>query len=269
MDTQNVSTTLTGGFLERQTMSFSVAAPARPSSGHSPYLAFHRNGLIFRIRVPADLQICLGKTEYRRSIGRCYATEAKHRAFKLAAAAFEVFSFTRQVLNIRSGTLTEHCESGKECGPTGYTLLHGYQRKNQVTQDNYTAPTGYTGGLQSRALSSLTDDEIRSIADMWLLAALKGADLFALQMAHIRNQNEPKAEDLEYRTTADTTAAANIKAVYQTDLKARRPGRMAAEADRQLPFTALSVTRKLKPAQRSRPCRPKHPPHTSRPVRSF
>ena len=66
-------------------------------SKYSPYLAVHRNALIFRIRIPQDVQACLGRTEYRRSLGRCYAAEAKLRALKLAAAAFEVFSFARAV----------------------------------------------------------------------------------------------------------------------------------------------------------------------------
>ena len=68
----------------------------------SPYLAAHRNTLIFRIRIPQDVQTCLGRTEYRRSLGRCYAAEAKLRALKPAAAAFEVFSFARAVIQARA-----------------------------------------------------------------------------------------------------------------------------------------------------------------------
>ena len=68
---------------------------------HAPYLVSHRNALIFRIRIPQDVQACLGRTEYRRSLGRCYAAEAKIRALRLATAAFEVFSLTRAVIRAR------------------------------------------------------------------------------------------------------------------------------------------------------------------------
>lgn len=216
-------------------MLVSSAAPVgRTSVKCSPYLFSHRNSLTFRIRIPADLQACLGKTEYRRSIGRCYALEGKQRALRLATAAFEVFSFARQVLQDRKIILTAQGISGKEYAPSGYTSRNANQSKSQVTQDNFNVPPGYTNELQGRPLTSLTDDEIRSIADTWLLAALKGSDLFALQTAHIRNQNQPNAEDLEYRATAETATASNIKAVYQTALKARRVGRMVTEADKQL-----------------------------------
>lgn len=56
---------------------------------------------MFRIRVPLELQPCLGKKEYRRSLGRCYAAEAKLLALKMAAAALEVFSFARMALEAR------------------------------------------------------------------------------------------------------------------------------------------------------------------------
>ncbi|MCC8193319.1 MAG: site-specific integrase [Deltaproteobacteria bacterium] len=211
-----------------------LVSASRPSSAHSPYLSRHRNSLIFRIRIPADLQTCLGKTEYRRSIGRCYAAEAKRRAFRLAAAAFEVFSFARQALERRAGGLTHDAISGNEYGLMGYTPINISQRKSPVTQDNSSSSNGYTSEFQGRALSSLTDEEIRAIADTWLLAALKGSDLFALQTAHIRNQATPTIKDLEYRAGADATTAANLKNIYLSDLKARSVGRMAQEADKQL-----------------------------------
>ena len=65
-----------------------LVSSVRTSPKGSPYLFSHRNSLTFRIRIPADLQACLGKSEYRRSIGRCYAAEAKLRAFRLATASF-------------------------------------------------------------------------------------------------------------------------------------------------------------------------------------
>ena len=43
--------------------------------------------------------------------------------------------------------------------------------------------------LQSRTLASLTDDEIRSIAAEWLLAALLGTNAFALHIAHMRQSS--------------------------------------------------------------------------------
>ena len=226
----------------------------RPASGHghSPYLVAHRNALVFRIRVPADLQACLGKTEYRRSIGRCYAVEAKHRAFKLATAAFEVFSFAREVIKSRELELGLTMEGEKLLTGAVSTARQAEQEKALVSQCDSDNHPGYTSPLKGRALGDLTDEEIRSIADTWLLAALKGADLFALQAAHIRHrhrsQGQPITGDLEggqakggeTPATADATTAANIKAIYQNDLQARRVGRMAAEADRQLTIHGVS-----------------------------
>ena len=89
-----------------------------------PYLVPHRDALFFRIRIPADLQACLGKTEYRRSLGRCYRLEIKVRALKLAAAAHEVFSFVRMVLQQREQSLTSAPLVCKSAAVSGYTSGH-------------------------------------------------------------------------------------------------------------------------------------------------
>ena len=77
----------------------------------TPYLFTHHNSPAFRIRIriPADLQSCLGKTEYRRSLGRCYAREAKLRALRLATAALEIFSFARAAIQTRENKLLSQC----------------------------------------------------------------------------------------------------------------------------------------------------------------
>jgi len=158
----------------------------KPSGRTVPYLFIHRNSPAFRIRIPADLQVCLGKTEYRRSLGRCYASEAKHRALKLATAAFEVFSFVREAVAARDRHLTKAGMTGNTSSGFGYTNHRVYREDIVVTQGEIPVNDGYTDALQGRTLSSLTDDEIRSIADAWLLQALKGTNLFRLHISQYR-----------------------------------------------------------------------------------
>ena len=158
----------------------------KPSGRAVPYLFIHRNSPAFRIRIPADLQVCLGKTEYRRSLGRCYASEAKHRALKLATAAFEVFSFAREAVVARDRHLTKAGMAGNTSSGFGYTNHMDYREDIVVTQGEIPVNDGYTDALQGRTLSSLTDDEIRSIADDWLLQALKGTNLFRLHISQYR-----------------------------------------------------------------------------------
>ncbi len=148
----------------------------------TPYLTlFPRSGrLQFRIRIPLELQPCLGKREFRKSLGHPAHTDAKAQALKLAAAAHEVFSFTRKALTARAG-LTCAVTAGKTEG----TSTTQQMRKTKVAQELSANAAGDTSGLNGRALSSLSDDEIRSIADTWLLAALKGSDLFRLEHGHI------------------------------------------------------------------------------------
>ncbi len=172
-------------------MFFSAATAARPSSvKFSPYLFSHRNSLTFRIRIPADIQSCLGKSEYRRSIGRCYAAEAKLRALKLAAAAFEVFSFARAAVLARNDgqeeTLTGGAGRSMKRRPSGSTFRNVKQEKSTVYQEKPGVLPGYTDEFQGRALSSLTDEEIRAIAEAWLLDALKGSNLALMQFAPLR-----------------------------------------------------------------------------------
>ena len=59
-----------------------------------------------------------------------------------------------------------------------------------MAQDIPTNGSGYTsgGGLEGRTLASLTDDEIRSIAEAWLLNALKDTNLFLMQIAPERER---------------------------------------------------------------------------------
>ena len=53
-----------------------------PTGAKAPYLSTRRSVPTFRI--PVDLQVCLGRIEYRRSLGPCYASEAKFCALRLA-----------------------------------------------------------------------------------------------------------------------------------------------------------------------------------------
>ena len=165
------------------TATAAVPHPKRQASSSPPYLFFQRNTPTFRIRIPADLQPCLGKTEYRRSIGRCYAPEAKLRALKLATAALEVFSFVREALQARE-LLTHSHETGKgdtRKNDAEYTHSQRYRERYQVAQENSTNDSGYTSDLKGRTLASLTDDEIQSIAENALLNALRGERLISIR----------------------------------------------------------------------------------------
>ncbi len=247
----------------------------KPNGKHPPYLVAHRNTLIFRIRVPEDLRTCLDRTEYRRSLGRCYAAEAKLRALKLAAAAFEVFSFVRAVIEARGDSLyTPLTSPGRRCKKdkqfiAGSTTQPQNIEISLMDQENPDASSVSTptqtprpdetqqtipDELQGRLLSSLTDDEIRSIADFWLLNALKANDLFILQaehqqalskaanltlddgaIIHSKHPTEATAEGLREQTRAKVAACQNIKEIYQRELRDQRVSQeTAAMVDKQL-----------------------------------
>ena len=224
-----------------------------------PYLFFHHNTPTFRIRIPAELQACLGKTEYRRNVGRCYAPEAKLRALRLATAALEAFSFAREALQVRDQakhSLTHYHETGKKStgkNDNGYTPSRDYREISQVTQDVSTNDSGYTNDtsddqgrvtndlpLQGRTLASLTDDEIRSIAETMLLAALKTSALLSIDAAFNKfiHSDEvfkevpnaggfeidaiiTKLEELsEDKTGKDTAARVKVRIGHHTEMKA-------------------------------------------------
>ncbi len=145
----------------------------RRASRHLPYLLPLRNILAFRIRIPTALQPCLGRKEYRRSLGPSYANEAKIKSLRLAAAAHEVFTLARAVLKARSlsgDMYTTHPPSCEE--------IHVTQEKAK--------PEGVYTNLEGRELDTLTDEEIRAVADSWLLAALKGHDALMRRMVEMR-----------------------------------------------------------------------------------
>ena len=237
--------------MKGQTMSFSTAtATASTTAKLPPYLSLHRNALIFRIRIPSDLQPCLGKTEYRRSIGSSYHREAKPRALKLASAAFEVFAFAREALEARARNedLTHSRSKGKEHSTekNGYTSQTDKQEYSHVGQDNsgngegYTKKTQFDEQLKGRTLASLTDEEIRSIAEEWLLASLQGASGLTLRLAMNRQaRGRGKAvsvtkEDEAFHYEADLATTIKLKSIYQEALRYKRVGRMGKAADTQL-----------------------------------
>lgn len=130
------------------------SSPAATACKGVPYLFTHHNSPAFRIRVPADLQPCLGKTEYRRSLGRCYASEAKLRALRLATAALEIFSFAREAVQSRTEILLSHDETGQKAqlGTTwepdtfwaGSTPRHSNREKNPCPHALSALPQGRT-----------------------------------------------------------------------------------------------------------------------------
>lgn len=91
----------------------SSSQKAIATGGKAPYLSGRRNVPTFRIRIPADIQSCLSRTEYRRSLGPCYAAEARLRSLRLATAAHEVFAFAREAIQARTESLTRQASFGK------------------------------------------------------------------------------------------------------------------------------------------------------------
>ena len=132
------------------------------ASKHSPYISRHRNALTFRIRIPVDIQACLGRREYRRSLGRCYATEGKLRSLKLALAAHEVFTFAREALQARlllGQNLTGITDTGKvrtSLPPNVSTPSRQKQEQSLMAQEHTAGLDGYTNGseLHGRPLAS-------------------------------------------------------------------------------------------------------------------
>lgn len=51
--------------------------------------------LYFRVRVPEELQACLGCREYRRSLGTARVRDARPKAMRLAVAAHDIFQLAR------------------------------------------------------------------------------------------------------------------------------------------------------------------------------
>lgn len=261
------------------------------SSRGTPYLLAHQSGLLqFRIRVPVDLQRCLGRREYRRSLGRCYHAEAKVRVLRLASAAHEVFLFAREAITARHDSgLT-----GINQGGTVYTSPHHDREKIIMVQDEKAHQQGYTNEFRGRTLASLTDDEIRAIAEGWLLNALKGANLLTLQLApeaarahrlswvpaselESRQAIEvlenivptdkpmpaPSHEEQDARAEQAAATAQGIKAIYERELKSRQFSQAtAARTDKALAGHGITIT---DPTTESRAAYASFPPTPSVP----
>ena len=241
------------------------------SSASVPYLFFQRNTPTFRIRIPVELQTCLGKSEFRRSLGHCPAYEAKQRALRLATAAFEVFTFVRKVIGARSygrgisidnyihneasnytdieigatkGVITFYpagvCGGGNES-----TTRPDKVEESLVAQATMQYGSEYTGGgtFRGRSLVSLTDNDIRLIANEWLLTALKNANVFSLLAAYAEGVEGGKAHVVssssillseEYQAVTDTAVMAERRYAYSVDLGANRVEKAAMETDKVL-----------------------------------
>ena len=164
-----------------------ASSSGRRQSSHFPHLIPHRNSLVFRIRVPAAIQECLGRKEYRRSLGPSYIRDAKIKSLKIAAAAHEIFALARAVMVARTVTAVKLNAM--------YTINDADSEEAPVSQENL-LPDGVYTNLMGRTLDSLTDGEIRSMAEDWLLSALKGENAFMTMMAKRRQEQEHKILDI-------------------------------------------------------------------------
>ena len=156
-----------------------VPHPRLQNKRSVPYLFFFRNIPTFRIRIPADVQPCLKRTEYRRSLGRCSAPQMKRQALNLAATAFGIFSFVREVLSVRGYRPQAKNDTSAS---TQVQMQEGQDHMHQGNSPNH---NGYTNFFAGRELGSLSDEEIRAMADMWMLKALEDANTCLMTTAPI------------------------------------------------------------------------------------
>ena len=222
----------------------SVASMPRPrlQNGRGiPYLFFFRNTPTFRIRVPADAQPCLKRTEYRRSLGRCYAPQMKRQALNLAATALRIFSFVREVLSARDYRL--HSKNDISAS-TQAQMQEGQSRMNQAHPNNH---NGYTKFFAGRELGSLSDEEIRAIADMWMLKAMEDTNTCLMSTASIEEAAIRKelgdgtktSVALRRRILDQMEEIRNLKGRDTKNLSMRNIERMTQHADSL--FAALGV----------------------------
>jgi hypothetical protein len=142
--------------------------------------------LLFRIRIPQCLQPCLGHREYRRSLGRLSLSKAKGKALRLATVSLEIFQFVRMVLCARQGQQDTNLNADHEES----SAMQGYA-------EDYAQ---YTSHLKDRPLTALSDEEIRTIADEWILAALQGANALRLQAERLRREALAKIDQQQRET---------------------------------------------------------------------
>jgi hypothetical protein len=110
----------------------------------------------------------------------------------MAVAAHEVFAFARKILILR-----EEYVSTTAQGNLPETLeRHGVKRKRAVSaKELRQLEERESGEPRSRSLASLTDEEIRAIADEWLLNALKEAKKLTLAVAMNLNYGLATTQD--------------------------------------------------------------------------
>ena len=237
---------------ELPTLAVTAAALGRPPSSRHPYLLRYRASMVFRIRVPVDIQACLGRKEYRRSLGPSYAQCAKVKSLKLAAAALEVFAFTRDALSARG-------RFSSSTGGNGYTSAHGQQEQMHMSLDKTGMNSVYTR-LFGRTLDSLTDDDIRAIAAEWLLIALKGHDALkaGAAQAHSRNRQSLSPEQIHSENQERTESEARIRqkhtAIHKAALTQRDFTHMRPEADRLLSLCGIHTAGQEDTRQYTRAC---------------
>ena len=206
----------------------------RLQSGRSvPYLFFLRNTPTFRIRIPADVQPCLKRTEYRRSLGRCYAPQMKRQALNLAATALSIFSFVREALTARD----YRPHSKNDTSASTQVQMNARQRRmNQGHSHNH---NGYTKFFDGRELGSLSDEEIRAIADMWMLKAMEDSNACLMSTAAIEEKSlrktlgegEEISVALRRRLLEQMEEMRNLKSRDSKNLSLRNIERMTQHAD--------------------------------------
>lgn len=158
---------------------------SRLSASAPGHLVQHRNVLYFRVRVPDELRPCLGQTEIRRSLGTASLKDARPKAIRLASAVQRIFSLARDCQRLRLQKLTS-TRIDKNMSDIHHPSL--------------------------KALSELSDEQIRQIARKWLEEALKDEYEFLLSCGSKGGQEAwEKRQDLYESQYGDLMDAGAMK----------------------------------------------------------
>lgn len=167
------------------------------------YLLSQRGVLYFRMRVPKGLQECLGCTEYRRSLGTAMRREARPQAIRLALAAQDIFTCTREYLTMNKKTRNQ---------PTPETKEGGTPRPRRTKRPSIQGDFAF--------LAALTPEKIRELAHRALNRNLEEAyevRLLRREPNLQKEQNDLETSYLEMLHQIDEERAPGAWARHEAD----------------------------------------------------
>lgn len=146
--------------------------PARmrgKAPSYGSYTFRQRGVLYFRVRVPQPLQHCLGRTEYRRSLGFVGKREAQAKALRLFLVSQDIFNCTKEYLSVTMQTAVQGPGKGKgayspNCGGNQLASLTTEKIREIAHKAlNECLETAYESRLfSSQSIGSGADDDTKS-----------------------------------------------------------------------------------------------------------